>query len=167
MITFSQNRARQKGGGKMALWNPFADLETLRQEIDRAFADFGPAGESSHAAFLPGRGPRRYPLVNLHEDQDHLYVEALAPGVNPASLNLTVAANQLTISGEKRRMDGDVRPEAFHRSERAGGKFVRAIELPVEVNESAVAAEYKEGVLVVSLPKAEKAKPKQINVKVS
>jgi len=151
----------------MAQWNPFADLEALRREIDRAFAEFGPAGESPRAAFLPGRGPRRYPLVNLHEDQDQLYVEALAPGVEPASLNLSVAANQLTISGEKRRAAGEARPEAFHRSERAGGKFVRAIELPVEVNDGGVAAEYKDGVLVVSLPKAEKAKPKQINVKVS
>jgi HSP20 family protein len=150
----------------MAEWNPFADMEALRREIDRAFAEFGPAGYSQ-AAFLPGREPRRYPLVNLHEDQDHLYIKALAPGVDPASLNLTVATNQLTISGEKRRVAGDVRPEAFHRSERAGGKFVRAIQLPVEVNESGVAAEYKDGVLIVSLPKAEKAKPRQINVKVS
>ncbi|HTM08288.1 MAG TPA: Hsp20/alpha crystallin family protein [Verrucomicrobiae bacterium] len=151
----------------MAEWNPIADMEALRREIDRAFAEFGPAGAHSQTAFLPGRGPRRYPLVNLHEDHDRLYIEALAPGVDPGSLNLTVVRNQLTISGEKRRVNGDVRSEAFHRSERASGKFVRAIELPVEVNENGVAAEYKNGVLVVSLPKAEKAKPKEISVKVS
>jgi len=151
----------------MAEWSPFVDFEALRHEIDKAFAEFGPAGAYSQTAFLPGRGPRRYPLVNLLEDRDHIYIEALAPGVEPASLNLTVVRNQLTISGEKRRINGDVEAEAFHRSERASGKFVRAIELPVEVNESGVAAEYKNGVLVVSLPKAEKAKPKQINVHVS
>lgn len=151
----------------MAEWSPFADMDTLRREIDRAFAEFAPSGAYPQSAFLPGRGPRRYPLVNLHEDRDHLYIEALAPGVDPGSLNLAVVRNQLTISGEKRRINGDVRPEAFHRSERASGKFVRAIELPVEVNESGVAAEYKDGLLIVSLPKAEKAKPKQIDIKVS
>jgi HSP20 family protein len=141
-------------------------MAALRREIDRAFAEFAPAGASSQTAFLPGRGPRRYPLVNLHEDRDHVYIEALAPGVDPASLNLAVVRNQLTISGEKRRINSDVRPESFHRSERASGKFVRAIELPVEVNEGGVAAEYKDGLLTIVLPKAEKAKPKQINVKV-
>ncbi len=151
----------------MAEWSAFADMDALRREIDRAFAEFAPAGASSQTAFLPGLGPRRYPLVNLHEDRDHLYIEALAPGVDPASLNLAVVGNQLTISGEKRRINGEVRPEAFHRSERASGKFVRAIELPVEVNDSDVSAEYKDGLLIVSLPKAEKVKPKQISVKVS
>jgi HSP20 family protein len=75
--------------------------------------------------------------------------------------------NRLTISGEKSRIAGEVRPEAFHRSERASGKFVRTVDLPVEVNDGAIEAEYKNGLLVVTIPKAEKAKPKQINVKVA
>ena len=61
----------------------------------------------------------------------------------------------------------DVKPEAFHRSERATGKFVRHIELPVEVDENKVQADYKHGLLNVTLPKAEKAKPKQITVQVA
>ena len=66
-------------------------------------------------------------------------------------------------------MAGDVKPEAFHRSERATGTFVRHIELPVEVvdvDEGTVQAEYTNGLLTVTLPKAEKAKPKQIAVQV-
>jgi HSP20 family protein len=118
-------------------------------------------------AFLPGRAARRYPLINLYEDRDNLYVEALAPGVDPASIDLTVVRNVLTIAGEKRRVPGDIKPEAFHRSERATGKFVRHIELPIEVDENKVKADYKNGLMMVTLPKAEQAKPKQISVQVA
>ncbi|MDH3442454.1 MAG: Hsp20/alpha crystallin family protein [Deltaproteobacteria bacterium] len=152
----------------MAEWNPFQGIEALRREIDKAFEDYN-SGESPsyRAAFLPGRGPRRYPLINLLEDKDNLRIEALTPGVDPQSLNVTVVQNRLTVSGEKSRVSNDVRPEAFHRSERASGKFVRSLDLPLEVDAAAIEAEYKNGLLIVTLPKAEKAKPKQIQVKVA
>jgi HSP20 family protein len=105
--------------------------------------------------------------VNVTEEKDKIYVEALTPGVDPQSLNVQVMQNRLTLSGEKSGVPTEVKPEAFHRSERASGKFVRTVDLPVEVDESAIQAEYKNGMLVVTLPKAEKAKPKQINVKVA
>jgi HSP20 family protein len=152
----------------MAEWNPWQGLDALRREIDRAFDDFGFRTEPPfRTAFLPGREARRYPLINLEEDRDNVYVEALAPGVDPASLSLNVLHNVLTISGEKRRVPGDIKPEAFHRSERATGKFVRSIELPVEVDENKVKADYKHGLLLATLPKAEQAKPKQITVQVA
>jgi len=152
----------------MAEWNPFEDVAHLRREIDRAFEGFDMAqSPPRRVAFLPARGPREYPLINLLEDKDQLYVEALTPGVDPQSLNLTVMNNRLTIGGEKTRIGSNVTAEAFHRSERASGKFVRTIDLPVEVNDAAIQAQYKNGLLVITLPKAEKAKPKQINVTVS
>ncbi|HEX9145679.1 MAG TPA: Hsp20/alpha crystallin family protein [Candidatus Binatia bacterium] len=152
----------------MAQWNAFEDMETLRREIDRAFEGFGIGqGPSHRVAFLPARGPRRYPMVNLLEDKDHLYIEALTPGVEPQSLNLSVMQNRLTLSGEKSRTPGEIKPEAFHRNERASGKFVRTIDLPVEVDEARIQAEYKNGLLMITLPKAEKARPKQINVRVA
>jgi HSP20 family protein len=145
-------------------WNP---LEVLRRDIDRAFNNAGfPFDSTFRPAFLPGRAARRYPLINLSEDRDRVYIEALAPGIDPASIDLSVVRNILTISGEKRRHPEDIKPEAFHRSERAAGKFVRTIELPVEVNIDQVKAEYKHGLLMVTLPKAEVAKPKQISVSV-
>lgn len=151
----------------MAQWNPFEDMEALRREIDRAFEGFGIGQEPSHrVAFLPARSPRRYPMINLLEDKDKVYVEALTPGVDPQSLNLSVMQNRLTLSGEKSRAPIDIKPEAFHRNERASGKFVRTVDLPVEVDEGSIQAEYKNGLLMVALPKAEKARPKQINVKV-
>jgi HSP20 family protein len=151
----------------MAEWNPFTDMEALRREIDRAFEGFGLGqAPSRRVAFLPGREPRRYPLVNLLEDKDNLYVEALTPGVDPQSMNVTATQNRLTLSGEKSSVV-DIKLEAFHRNERASGKFVRTIDLPVEIDGAQIQAEYKNGLLVVKLPKAEKAKPKQITIKVS
>jgi HSP20 family protein len=149
----------------MAEWNPWQGLDGLRREIDRAFTEYGLGSEPAfRAAFLPGRAARRYPLMNIHEDRDHVYVEALAPGVDAESLQVTVVRNTLTIAGEKRRIAGDVRAEAFHRSERSTGKFVRSMALPVDVNEDQITAAYKNGLLLITLPKAEKARPKQISV---
>ena len=146
-------------------WNP---MEALRRDIDRAFNNVGFSNEPFfRTAFLPGRAARRYPLINLAEDGDHVYIESLAPGVDPATIDLSVMRNILTISGEKRRHPEDIKPEAFHRSERAAGKFVRTIELPVEVDADQVTAKYKHGILMVTLPKAAAAKPKQISVSVS
>jgi len=151
----------------MAQWNPFDDMENLRRDIDRAFEEFGIAQPASRVAFLPGQGPRRYPLINLLEDKENIYIEALTPGVDPQSLDVSVLRNRLTLSGEKVRIAAEVRPEAFHRSERASGKFVRTFDLPVEVDEARIQAEYKNGLLIVTLPKAEKAKPRQVSVRVA
>ena len=152
----------------MAIWDPFNGMESLHREIDQAFERAGPQFPPMfRTAFLPGRGAREYPLINLYDDQNTLYVEALAPGADPASFNVAVAGETLTLSGEKRRAPGEIKPEAFHREERAAGKFVRSIDLPGEVDENKVKAEYKNGLLLVSLPKSEKAKPRQINVQVA
>ena len=151
----------------MAELNPWQTLEALRRELDRVFDETGTRNEPFfRTAFLPGRAARRYPLTNLYEDKEAVYLEALAPGVDPATLDVSVAGNTLSITGEKRRVAGDVKPEAFHRSERATGKFVRHLQLPVEVDEHKIHADYKDGLLIVTLPKAEKAKPKQIAVQV-
>lgn len=142
-------------------------MEALQRQINRTFEDFGSrSAPPFRTAFLPGRAARGYPLINLYEDGDALYIEALAPGVSTESLKVSVIGNTLTVSGEKPSMTG-VRPEAFHRSERAAGAFTRNIDLPVEVDESKIKANYQDGVLMVTLPKAERAKPKQINVLVS
>lgn len=148
----------------MATWDPFRDFEALRQEIDRAFEQAGlrtlPAGR---LAFLPGRAARQYPLVNLYDDGRNLYVEALAPGVDPEKLEVTVLGNVLTIAGEKSGL-ANVPPERIHRSERAAGRFLRTIELPVEVDPNKVSATYQRGLLLLTLPRSEAAQPRRITV---
>ena len=148
-------------------WTPVNAMEALRRDIDQAFGTTGGAHEPfARGAFLPGRAARRYPLINLSEDRDHVYVEALAPGVEVDSLALTVIRNVLSISGEKRRTPDTIPPEAFHRNERAAGKFVRTVDLPVEVDADQVTAAYQHGLLLVTLAKAAAAKPTQIPVTV-
>lgn len=88
----------------------------------------------------------------------------LAPGVDPATLELSVVGNTLRLTGEKRRVAGEVQPEAFHRRERATGTCVRQMQLPGEVDAQQVHAAYKNGLLIVTLPKTAQAKPQQILV---
>lgn len=151
----------------MRVWDPFREMETLRREIDRAFTNYSAEAGTGRArvGFLPGHAARAYPLLNFSQDHDNLYLEALAPGVDPATLDITIVRNMLTISGEKSPPHG-VPVEAFHRSERAPGKFQRTLELPVEVDPARVAAQYRDGILHLTLPKAEQAKPRQITVAV-
>jgi HSP20 family protein len=149
-------------------WNALNAMEALRRDIERAFGNGGVATEPfSRVAFLPGRAARRYPMINLSEDRDSVYVEALAPGVDVESLTLAVLGNVLSISGEKRRTPDTIPPEAFHRNERAAGKFVRTVDLPVEVDADQVTAAYQHGLLMVTLAKAAAAKPTQIPVTVT
>jgi HSP20 family protein len=153
----------------MAEWNPWTQMEQMRRELDRAFDNFARRGREpfSRVAFLPGRAARQYPMVNVHDRGDTIKVEALAPGLDPESLEVSVMRNTLHIAGEKRRLMADIQPEAFHRRERATGKFVRTIELPTEIDESKVSADYINGLLVIALPKVAQAKPKQISVSVN
>jgi HSP20 family protein len=152
----------------MPVLDMFPELDALRREIDRVFSDFGSDRwpDFWRGAFLPGRAARQYPLVNLSEDADNLYIEALAPGVDPKSLELSVVQGNLTLKGEKPGL-AQVAAEAYHRNERAAGRFVRAVELPAEVDAGRVRADYTNGLLLVTLPKSEAAKPRQIPIKVA
>jgi HSP20 family protein len=150
----------------MAGADPFLALERVRRDLERAFGDAGdaaPAGRAWRRAFLPGRAARLYPLVNLYDDGETFTVEALAPGVDPERLDVTVVRNTLTIAGEKPGPAG-VPAERVHRSERAAGRFVRTVELPTEVDADGVRARYQNGLLLVTVPRAASAKPRRVAV---
>lgn len=146
--------------------NPLMEMDALRREVDRVFEGFGRSPSRwGRSLFLPGRHARAYPLLNVSEDAEAVYVEALAPGLDMAKLDLSLLGNTLTLQGEKTPLQ-DVTAEQYHRSERAAGKFVRTLEIAAEVDPEKVSAEYANGVLLVTLPKSEKARPKQISVDV-
>jgi HSP20 family protein len=150
------------------MWDPFREFQSLRREIDRAFGGGDGYGRGDwprwRLAFLPGRGARMYPLINLHDDGDNFYVEALMPGVEPDQVEVTVVGNGLTIAGEKRGPQ-NIPPERIHRMERAAGRFIRSVQLPAEVERDRVNAEYRHGMLMLTLPRSEAAKPKRVEIR--
>ncbi len=149
----------------MASWDMFRELDSLRREIDEAFRGVG-LGRLASPQFLTGGGSRRFPLVNISEDETGVYVEALLPGVEAESIDISVLRNTLTLSGE-RKTDETAKAVVWHRNERGTGRFSRTIELPAEIDGARVSARYKDGVLAIDLPKTEAAKPKKISVSVS
>ena len=104
--------------------------------------------------------------MNLWEDAGNLYVEAELPGLNLEDLEIYVTGeNQLSIKGERKQLD--LTQGTWHRQERGYGNFARLMELPSAVDSDQVSADFKQGVLTITLPKRESAKPRRIEVKVN
>lgn len=150
------------------MWDALSEIDSLRRQIDRAFEDvgWGGAGGRRRLAFLPGRGARQYPLVNVYDDGETLTVEALAPGLDTDKIDLSVLRNTLTIAGEKPGPH-NIAPDRIHRIERAAGRFMRTVELPAEIDPDKVTARYANGFLVVTVSRAEAARPRKIAVQTS
>ena len=137
---------------------PRHPLGQLREEMDRLLSGFlgwFPSGPSSAA----GRGQ---PAVNLWESGDALHAELEVPGIQSDQIEVSVVGNELSLA--IRREDVDQEGVTYHRRERGVGGFTRVVRLPVEVDAEKVAAELRNGVLTVTLPKAESAKPRKIQV---
>lgn len=146
------------------------EMERVRTAFDRILGEERPSTWSlpfSRISFLPGRAARSYPLLNIGENDANIYVDALAPGIRPDTLNVFVIGNQLTISGQKTPLPEEVKPEDIHRTERSAGQFVRSVSLSAAVDREKVEASYKDGVLQIVLPKLEEARPKQVQVRVA
>ena len=145
----------------MTNWNLFREMDNLRKEMDELFRGIG--SSPLETAFLPGVGTQRYPKINLSEDSDNYYLEALLPGIDEKDIDLSVTGNTLTLSGERQEEKAE-EGRTWHRRERGSGKFLRTIELPSDINGKKVSAEYKNGLLTVTMAKAESAKPKKISI---
>jgi len=131
-------------------------MNRVRDEMERLF---GRGNGSQRYAYTV------YPPINLWEDDDNLFVEAELPGLELSDLEITVTGdNQLSIKGE--RKSPEVESGTWHRQERGYGSFSRLIELPEHVDAAKVSAEFKHGVVTITLPKKEEAKPRKIEVKV-
>ncbi len=137
------------------------ELNRLRREIDRLFEEpFSFLAPST--SFFEGWTP----AVDIYEDNDKYVVKAELPGLKKEDINVSLDGNTLTISGERKQEEQKQEGESY-RAERFFGRFQRSITLPVAVQADKIEAAYKDGVLNVTLPKAEEAKPKQIQIKTS
>ncbi|MEM1156948.1 MAG: Hsp20/alpha crystallin family protein [Verrucomicrobiota bacterium] len=150
-------------------WDPFKELDYLQNRIGHLFdhnnSNQKPAESSSETDLSRADWA---PVVDITEDDHGYQIEAELPRVKKKDVKLRVANGQLSISGErsfKREEKDDAKK--YHRVERSYGRFVRSFRLPEDVEADQVKAEFSEGVLTVSIPKSEKSKPKEIDIKIS
>lgn len=143
-------------------WSPFRHLSLLRNEIDRLFDSPMDALTTNSQQFLNGW----LPPVDLYEEKDALVLRAELPGMKKDDIEISLHGDVLTLSGHRKEAALDGNAETY-RAERFLGRFQRTLTLPIPVDSRNVNASYRDGILTVSLPKAEEAKPKQIDVKVN
>jgi HSP20 family protein len=106
------------------------------------------------------------PAVDIYEQNGNIVLKAELPGVDPKDVDVRVENNILTLRGE-RKLENEVKRESYHRVERAYGSFTRSFTLPNVVDTEKIKAEYKDGLLRMTLPKKDEAKPKQISINVA
>jgi HSP20 family protein len=143
----------------MTTLTPFRGATTLQEQLNRLFNDAfeRTAGESNLTAWAPA--------VDIYESEHELVVKADLPDVDAKDLDIRVENNILTIRGE-RKFEKKIDQQNYLRVERAYGAFSRSFSLANTVNSEAIKADYQNGVLTLSIPKRDEAKPKQIKVNV-
>jgi HSP20 family protein len=152
------NIIRYHNQGRSDLAQAFDRFAALRHEMDRLFdSSFGPVSRT------PGSFSRWVPALDVYQDKDQFTVVAELPGLKKEDVELSLHGGVLTISGERKQ---EKKGEEGYRNERFFGRFQRSITLPTSVDGNKVKATYQDGILKVVLPKAEEAKPKQIEVSV-
>jgi HSP20 family protein len=145
-------------------WEPFRDLLSLQERMNRLF-DESFRGASRATDDDWALGGSWAPAVDIYEHEGNLVLKAELPGIDPKSVDVRIENNVLTLRGE-RSFEKEIKRENCHRVERAYGNFSRSFTLPTVVNQEQIQADYKDGVLKVTLPKREEAKPKQIPISV-
>jgi len=136
--------------------SPFAEMERLQREMNQLFSDsFSLAG---------GRVAPSYPAMNVWTNEDGAVITAELPGVNPDGIDIAVVGDTLTLTGS--RTPEELGEGAkYHRRERGYGRFSRSFQLPFKVETDKVEAMFEQGILHLSLPRAEADKPRKITVK--
>jgi HSP20 family protein len=138
-------------------WEPARQMMTLREAMDRLFDDaftrpFGLDGVSG------------MPAIDLFEDTDEVVVKAALPGLKADDVQITLSDNVLTLSGELKQ-EMEKKDTTYHIREQHYGQFERSIMMPTDVQSDNVKAEFENGILTITLPKAEAVKPKTISIK--
>ena len=144
---------------KIVRWQPFPDMLALREAMDRAFEDrffrppmpFGPWAEDTLA-------------VDMYETDENVVIKATVPGVNAEEIEVSVTGDTLTIKAESKEEE-EIKSENYLRRERRMGSVCRSVTLPGGLESDQALADYSDGILTLTFPKAEEVKPKSITVK--
>ena len=143
-------------------WDPFQDLISLQERMNRLFEQTLDRSRGEREVMVAGTWA---PAVDIYETPESIVLQAELPGLGKDDIDIQVRDNVLTLKGE-RRSEKEVKEGNYLRVERAYGGFQRAFTLPAAVQADKIRAVFKDGVLDVSIPKAEEAKPKQIKIEV-
>jgi HSP20 family protein len=155
--TMATHLTTRRPGGLSSMWRR-DPLAALREEMNDLRGRLWGGDEDEWFAGAT------VPSVDLSENDTAVEVRMDLPGVKPKDIDIQVSGNVLTVSGQ-RDEEREEKGRTFHRVERHSGSFSRSLTLPTAVNESEVAAEYRDGVLMITLPKIEQSKPHKIKVK--
>jgi len=136
-------------------WDPFRELTALQTEVNRLFSRVGGGDVAERQSWTPS--------IDVVEKDDAIALKAELAGMDPKDISIEVQDNVLTVSGE-RRFEEEVKEDKYYRIERRYGSFSRSLSLPQTVDETRIEAKYENGVLEITVPKAEIAKPKKISV---
>ncbi|MCF8240065.1 MAG: Hsp20/alpha crystallin family protein [Melioribacteraceae bacterium] len=150
-------------------YNPTKELLNMEREFNRLFNSF-----SKNFGFSKGNGDENSeyenavwsPLADIYEDSDQYKLQLDLPGMEKKDVKISFVENELRISGE-RKLENEEKNHKFHRVERSFGKFYRSFTLPQKIKEDKISANFKDGQLVVTIPKSEDAKPKELEIKVN
>jgi HSP20 family protein len=141
-------------------WDPFRDLVSIQDELNRLFGRTFTGGET----LRPSAGGAWMPPMDVFETEGEIVAKVELPGIEPGDVEVAVEDSTLTVSGT-REFSGEVNEESYHRVERRYGQFTRAITLPQTADTEKVEAHFDKGVLTIEVPKVERAKPKKIEIK--
>jgi len=147
-------------------WEPFRNFVSIQERMNRIFDEAfrGQRGASEDDWALGGNWA---PAVDIFEHEGHIVLKAELPGIDPKDVDIRVENNVLSLRGERKfESESEVKREDYHRVERAYGSFSRSFTLPNVVDTGKIKAESRDGVLMVTLPQKEEAKPKQISISV-
>jgi len=143
-------------------WNPTRDLMNITEDMNRFMSNvFSDQGTRETSLFRGTWSPQ----VDISEDKDNFYLHVELPGMNHDDVNVRYEEGMLTITGEKKVQD-ERNERNYHRVERGYGRFERSFRLTSNIDADKIAADFSNGVLAITLPKLETAKPKEIEVKI-
>jgi len=138
-------------------------MSALQERMNRLFSDVRAQAPVRGEEIVQGTW---VPAVDIFETNEAIVIKAELPGITSQDISVEVKDNTLTLKGEK-KFEKEVKEENYHRVERSYGSFQRAFTLPGTIHQEKVKAKFKDGILEITLPKVEEAKPKQVKVEIS